>query len=159
MKKIIVLLLACLFMLLGCAEAPPSFETTIGDRPTETSTIKWQPTDTETELETEPEETEPEVEDPYFGLSEFEIKCIVEKLNSWNIQCNGASDFKNITCLGYGLRYTAPGVGNCELNYDIIEYGVSLKNGRAFQVWLSSEVLAEHGIDVAERGANRKLSN
>lgn len=144
MKKIIVLLFACLFMFFGCAEVPA----TGGDTPTETSTIKEQP-------------TEPELKpkDPYFGLSEIEVQYIVEKLNSWNIQCNGASDLMNITCLGYGLRYTAPGVGNCELNYDIIEYGVSLKNGRAFQVWLSSDVLAESGVDVAERGANRKPSN
>lgn len=149
MKKIFVLLFACLFMFFGCAEA------TSGDVPTETSTIKEQPTETETEPV---EETEPE-EDPYFGLSEFEVKCIVEKLNSWNIQCGDASDFMDITCLGYGLRYTAPGVGNCELNYDIIEYGVALKNGRGFQVWIDSEVLEEYGIDVAARGANRKLSN
>lgn len=102
--------------------------------------------------------TEPETDKTYFGLSEIEVNCIVDKLNASNVQCGGVSDFSDITCLGYGLIYTAPGVGNCDLNYDIIEYGVVLQDGCAYQVQIPSKVLEEHGVDVSERGANRKLN-
>lgn len=141
MKKVIVLLLACLFMFFGCAGVPS------GDMPTETSTIKEQPTGTETEPV---EETEPE-EDPYFGFTKNEIDYLLEVIKNKNIPCTGVSDLMDVQCIGYHRKLpTTPG-GVGEWDYNNIEYGVCTKRGLGANLCIPVELLEEWNVDINER--------
>ena len=166
MKKVILIGLICGLVLVGCSEPEViEAETTTAVEDVE----KWyaiteaegsveSETESEVVVETETEvEVITEVEDPYFGLTAAEVECIVSRLNEWKIECYDASDFMHMACLGYGVNYmTESGVP--EVNYDIINYGVTLKDdGFVSVVYIETKVLAERGVDVVERGSHCPL--
>lgn len=113
---------------------------------TEATTVVESETVTESELESE----------SYFGLTEAEVECVIACLREWRYSCSGVDDFKDITCLGYGEKYDEE-AGSIVVNYDVIMYGVVLKD-RSYSgvVSVDTDELARCGVDVAERGSCRK---
>ena len=96
------------------------------------------------------EVTEPEVEEEVFeciGLTDVdvEVNCILEKLHEWKIQCC-ESDIEQVACLGYVTRFETE-TGVSEPNYNLVEYGVTLKDRRwGGVVCVSVERLRECGV-------------
>lgn len=157
--------MVCCLLLGGCveevedseyeyeSESETETETELGglDSDSEVETESETERESESESEHEPEselesESESESEESCFGLSEAEVGCVVKCLNRQNILCHGVRDFDDVSCLGYWE--TVDGSGGTVVNYDIVVYGVALKNHRWVGiVCVPTEELRECGIN------------